>query len=349
MKSSKPLIVTLAQVAKAAGVSKASASVALKNQPGVGAKTRAKIILTANRLGYSPDARVASVMASLRAAKSKDLLPIAWLNSHAERNAWKEFKFLTPYLEGAAIRASSLGYRMEEIWIHEPGMTIGRISKLLVNQGIEGVIITHPVRHIHLKWDRLASVSLGGAFLAPRLHRVAPDYAFNLMLALKEVKRHGYKRIGLCFGEDLDRNSARLSQTVAYYNYWTTPKAHRVKPLIHLWGTEKERAKGKLQVISWLQDQRPEVVIAHNSHIVDWIRGLGYRVPEDVGVVHTAIDNDVSSWTGIWSNRKEMGAIAAECVINSIRDRSFGLPKVPMNIAVRGTWNAGETLINKAG
>ena len=77
-------------------------------------------------------------------------------------------------------------------------MTMKRVSQILYQRGIEGAIVTHPARHLRLNWNHLAAVSLEGALLAPRLHRVMSDMFFNLLLALKMVKRSGYRRIGIC-------------------------------------------------------------------------------------------------------------------------------------------------------
>ena len=88
-----------------------------------------------------------------------------------------------------------LGYRLEELWLHEPGMSVSRMARILRQRGIEGVIVTQPVHHVLLDWDYLAGISLGEDLFAPHLHRVMGDAFFNLLLALKMLKCHGYRRI----------------------------------------------------------------------------------------------------------------------------------------------------------
>ncbi len=159
MKKKKSSRVSIRDVARAAGISKSTASYALRNHPGINKATRERVLRIAKRIGYIPDARIASWMASVRDAKSKDLLPIAWLNTHSmedEEDVWRRHKFLSPWLEGARDRCRQLGYRLDEIWTHQPGMTMRRVSQILYQRGIEGVIVTFPARHIHLQWDRLA-------------------------------------------------------------------------------------------------------------------------------------------------------------------------------------------------
>lgn len=197
MKRKKPSRVSIKDITRAAGVSKAAVSFALRNRQGVSKETRERILRIAKRLGYVPDARIGSWMARVQGAKTKDLLPIAWLNTHPEKDAWHKYKFYSPYLEGARECASQLGYRLEEIWLHELGMTMAGINRILYRRGIEGVIVTPSSRHLRLNWDRLASVAIGGDLLLPRLHRIETDIFYNLLLALRVLKRHGYRRIGV--------------------------------------------------------------------------------------------------------------------------------------------------------
>jgi DNA-binding LacI/PurR family transcriptional regulator len=340
----KQSAITLTKIAAAAGVSKAAASFALQNRPGVSKATRKRILEIATQLGYVPDARLASVMATLRQAKAKDLLPIAWLNSHDEKDAWQNYKFLTPFLEGARARALESGYRLEEIWIHRPGTSFQQISQLLHRQGIEGVIITHPARHLRLRWDELASICLGGALLAPRLHRVQADHAFNLQLALKSLRRLGYRRIGICLGDDVDRLSGRTCSTTAYHFAANQPQRDRIPPLFYPWAGARETVIAEKQTQAWLRANKPDVVVGHNAHLVEWVRAAGFQLPQEIGVVHIATDDDVHDWAGICSNRREIGATAAEWVINQVRERRFGLPKISVDMMVRGSWHLGSTL-----
>ena len=61
-----PRRVTLADVAKQAGVSTALASIVMRDAPGASAESRTRILAVAERLGYRPDVRARS-LASLQA------------------------------------------------------------------------------------------------------------------------------------------------------------------------------------------------------------------------------------------------------------------------------------------
>lgn len=304
--------ISLGDVAKAAKVSRMTVSYALRNNPNVSLETQERIQRIAKQLGYTPDARIASWMAKVRGAKTKDLLPIAWLNTSAEKDSWHKHKFHSPFLEGAQERCGMLGYRIEEFWTQQPGMTMQRLSQILYQRGIEGVLLTYPARHLRLKWDHLACVALGGGLLAPRLHRVALDTYFNLTLALKILRRYGYRRIGICLSEQMDRFTHGIVRSVASHLVATTPSLTGVPFMIYGGSGYANSLVADKSMCAWMRGYRPEVIVCGSNQIVDWVRALGFRVPDDVGVVHLSLDDDVLHWAGIHSNKREVGAAAAE-------------------------------------
>jgi len=346
MKKTKSSPVTLGDVAKAAGVSGPAASYALRNRPGVSAATRDRVQRIAKKLGYLPDARITGWMARMQEAKTKDLLPIAWLNTHVSRNEWRQQKYLSPYFEGARERCGQLGYRLEEIWTHEPGMSLKRIGRMLYQRGIEGAIVTPPARHLRIAWDRMACVILEGSLLVPDFSRVMSDLQFNLELALRTLKRHGYRRIGICMTEYMTNYLHQSVRFTMLHHDSTAPAADRVLPLLHPnLITDADKRK---QVIAWLKRQRPHVIIGYDNRLVEWCREAGFRVPQDLGVVHLAIDDDVRDWAGIDSHRKIVGRTVAEQVIALIQNRQFGVPSHSFHTLIRGAWSPGWTLSAQA-
>lgn len=333
---------SLRNIARLAGVSVASASFALQNQPGVSPATRKRILSVAKKLGYAPDARIGNWMARVRDARSKDLLPIAWINTSVQKDSWQTYRFLTPFMEGATNRALELGYRLEEIWAHEEGMTMRRLSKILYQRGIEGVVVTFPARHFRLDWDHLASVCLGTELLAPRLHRITADLNFNLRLSLKSLRRLGYQRIGICMGHQVDSGSEYTIRATACELNFNIPIKEQIPPLFHApFALDHER---EAEMVTWLKRYKPEVIVGHDFRLKQWAEGAGYRIPEDLGLVHLAVDDDVLDWAGIHSRRREVAATTIDWLVSLMRNHQFGVPKTPLNILVRGSWKNGCTL-----
>ena len=66
--------VTLADVARAAGVSVAGASYALRGDRSIPARTVERVRRIAAELGYRPDLRVSSLMATIRRGRARPTL-----------------------------------------------------------------------------------------------------------------------------------------------------------------------------------------------------------------------------------------------------------------------------------
>ena len=325
---------------------------ALRHQTGVSEATREQILHIARDLGYAPDARLASWMTQVRASSSKDLLPIAWLNTCNEKDSWHRYPFHAPSLEGSRERALELGYKIEEIWCCEPGLTMRRLKNIIYRRGIEGVIVTQPARHLRLDWGRLAGVSLGGTLMAPRLHSITQDFIFNLKLALKSLKRLGYRRIGLCIQHEVGSGSSSNMRASMLDVYSRELSIEEIPPLLYppWWKSvspEGKYVEGRFKqtaTLSWLKRYKPEVVVGFDNRLEQWVKAAGFRVPEDIGIVHLARDDDVLDWAGINSHRRVMGATAVEWLVSLIRNRQFGVPKHPVSILIRGSWQSGWTL-----
>jgi len=97
-------------------------------------------------------------------------------------------------------------------------------------------------------------------------------------------------------------------------------------------------------MVRWLKRYKPEVIVGLDSHLKKWAEKAGYRVPDDVGIVHLGVDDDVLDWAGIHSRRRETGATTIEWLVSLMRNRQFGLPKTPLNILIQGSWQVGVTL-----
>ena len=335
--------ISLRDIAEAAGVSKSTVGYVLRNQVGPSKETRERVWRAAQKLGYVPDARIASWMSRVRDARSKDLLPVAWLNTNSEKDDWQRYPFLAPYLNGVRERCLQLGYRLEEIWTRQPGVPMRRISRMLYQQGIEGVIVTPPARHIRLNWDNLAGVTFGTELVVPKLHRVKSDEIFNFLLALRTLRKLGYRRIGICLTDRIDQYSDHVISAVAHHMALTTPQV--IPPLFYQFNEDGEGLSQQKEIRRWMKRHKPDVIIGLDNRLVKWVEAQGYRVPRDVGVVHLALDNDVLDWAGIYSNKKEIGRITAELLISLINNRQFGIPGIASTTQVRGEWRSGRTLL----
>jgi LacI family transcriptional regulator len=336
--------VSLRQIAEQAGVSRMTVSCALRNSPRVKPETAIRIWRLAQELGYSPDPKMTEAMARVRGAKKKELQPLAWINAQGDKNAYRNYKWLSPYMEGARERCAELGYRVDEFWLKEPGMTESRLSSIIQNRGIRGVIVgqSQPsITHLKLNWKHLASISQEGAIQAPRLHLVVPDHHYNLMLALQSLRQLGYRRIGLLLHQIIEHRSHHAYLAAYHYFQSLLPTRERVPPLIF-------DPLSIRQIKQWLKQAKPDAIIGHHARLLDWLTTAGVSVPDDIGVAHLAIDDDCADWAGIWQNKRLIGAQSIELVVSMLLNNRLGLPDIPFETLIPGEWRFGKTLLNKA-
>jgi LacI family transcriptional regulator len=345
----RSLPVSLRDVANIAGVSRMAASYALRNSPKIPLATRAKIQAAAKKLGYVPDARMVIIMSGVRAAKSREPVPLAWLNTDPKKEAYHRLSYLTPYFEGAKERCYELGYRLEEVWLRDPGiMTARRVSRVLYTRGIVGVIIApatnRGIEHLRLDWKHFGCVSFENALVAPKLHRVAPDYFRNMLMALQRLRRQGYRRIGICIHKWLEQRSLHAYLGALGYFHSTIKPEERIIPHLYEW-SEMDAPRSHFRVLfNWLQEQRPDAIVCQHSKMIEWLTHLDFKVPQDIGVAHLAVDDDVKDWSGIWQQKREIGAATVEIVTSLVTGNRLGLPAVAHNTLITGRWNSGKTV-----
>lgn len=333
--------ISLKHIAEVTGLSRMTVSSALRNSPKVNKATAARVRAAAKKLGYAPDPRLSAAMAGVRGTKQKMLEPIAWLNANENARAFREYAWLTPYRQGAEERCLELGYKLDEFWLREPGMTDRRMSSILMHRGIRGVVVSPAVvpdvTHLRLDWRHFACVSFEMTVLVPRLHRVAPHYHYNILLALKMLRRIGYRRIGLFLHRQEERRSHHTY--LASFRYFQSGIAaeEHTKPFIYF-------PFDKTALHRWLDEEKPDVVLGHHSMLVNWVRESGRRVPEDIGVAHLSLDGDCENWGGIWQHKRLIGAQAAEQLISMLQNSRLGLPELAYETLVPGEWRFGETL-----
>lgn len=334
---------SLGDIAKEAGVSRMSVSCALRNRPGISNATRRKILRIAKRLHYIPDPRVATLMTKIRDTKLKDLLPIAWINVGDKIGIWKNCNFLSPYYEGAAKRCLESGYQLVEFQLNRSEMTNARLSQILYQRGIQGVIIAPPdslsIIHLRLNWEHFAAVSFENALAAPHVHQVVQNSYFNILLSMKKLTRAGYRRIGVFLAAQSNRRSNHSCEAAIKYFQANIPRAERIPAFISI---EADIPKNFSQ---WIERYTPDVVLGGHSQLCAKLNSLGLRVPEDIGVAHLSLDGDCDDWCGIKANKWEIGAATADLVISLIQNNQFGLPKIARETLITGAWQNGKTLL----
>jgi len=331
---------TLRSVADAAKVSHMTVSLALRNDPRIPPPTRQRIQSLARELGYRRNPLVSDLMTRMRTARTLvHEATIAHVTAIHKFGGWRDYYPNREYIEGAAQRAEELGYKLEEFWLREPGMTSRRMSQILKARGIRGLLIgglTPVIGHLSLDWPEFACATLGYSVRLPHLHRAVPDYVHNVALAIRELKRLGYRRIAMAMWSPLDARTAHR-WTAGFLAYQQHVRAADRIPLL------EPQTLDESTFNKWFRRHSPEVVIGSDHRIVGWLRAMRLRVPHDVGFVNL-VKRPTERVAGIENNSRMIGAAAIDLIASQLQRNEFGLPAVPKVVHIRGEWVEGPTV-----
>jgi LacI family transcriptional regulator len=333
--------VTLAEIAKRAGVSVMTVSRALRKQSNISPETQKKIQAIADELGYRPNPLVSALMTYRRAAKPVEShLSIGFITNFPTRDGWKVSKLYQEFFQGVAESADRHGYGVEAFWMREPNMTADRLTQILLTRSIHGLVVAPlPAAHgeLELGWENFCAVTLGYSLTKPLLHRAVNHQFRSMRLAMRELRALGYKRLGLALPASLNERVDR--QWVASFLVEQRDLDHSVPLFVPddaQWNFESFR--------KWFSTQKPDVVISHEEVVLEWLRKLGEHVPDDVGFVHLNCADQSGHFAGIYQNGPAIGAVAVDFLIGMIHRNERGVPRLPHSLLVEGTWVEGKTV-----
>lgn len=326
--------VTLSEVATQAGVSASTVCRALRLDPRIPVSTREKIQRVAEQLGYRPDPLL-SAFASRRRGKESDVTTIAYVTNFTSAFGWRKNSFYRDCYDGACARAAKLGYSVEHFWLREAGMTGKRLSRILYNRGISSLCIAptlQPRGHMSLDWDRFSAVTIGYSVLRPALNRVATHHFHGLLLALRELRKVGYSRIGFCLfaGTSKRVDDLWLAAALVYRQYHS-----EVSLPVFLFTDE---TVGRIP--EWCAKERLEVVIGGEPIVHEQIKKSGVDV-DFATVIWTEEEKDIA---GIDQRADLVGAGAIDIVTAQQRRGERGIPEVPTTTMVEARWHYGKSL-----
>ena len=329
------------QIADLAGVSRMAVSLALRNSPKISAATSERIRRVADELGYRPNPMVSALMTQLRHGRQvKKPTVIAYVTAYPTEDGWRRPGPFVSFYEGAKRRAEALGYQLEEWWLRRPGMTEQRFSDILYTRNILATIIA-PLPpgggELHLDWTRFASSTIGYSVTGPEIHRASNDQYSTIRLALSELGKLGYRRIGLAIPRESDeRVKHNWSAGMLVYQQ-QIPPADRVPPLL---------ADGPFSrsFAGWFSEHRPDAVLSLTEQCLRVLEDLGLSVPRDVGFAHLALTTADRDWAGVNQNSKLVGAAAVDLVDAQLRRNEHGVPEHQKTLLIHGQWVPGPTV-----
>jgi DNA-binding LacI/PurR family transcriptional regulator len=320
--------VTIGDIARTLGISKAAVSYALNGQPGVGSETRQKVLATAEEMGWYPSS-------SARALTGGETGVIGLVLSRPPELLTFEtfFVHLLAGLEKVlAERGSSLLLRV--IGDH-PDEEVRTYRRWWGERRIDGVILLDeryrdpripPVQELHIP-----AVLCGGPLRGWSMPTLWSDHGHDADVAVAHLDELGHRRIAHVSGpksfvhERARRRGVRRSATLRGMEVTTVEGAY----------TGPAAAELTVDLLS--SPDRPSAII-YGSDVMaasglQAARERGFDVPTDVSVLSWD-DSQLAellhpSVTCLRRDNIGYGALAGECLIDLVQGRNRGLVQLP--------------------
>jgi len=335
---------SIRSLAKKAGVSSATVSMALRNHPRIRPEVRARIQQLASREGYTGNPLVATLLTQLRLSKTSAFQSTLGMLYFGETPKFlKESHTFRDWVAGCEMRAKSLGYGLDHFFLNEPGVSPKRLASILEARNIRGLIVIGLFeesvipKEFDVLWKHHAATVIGSHPIRPPLSWVSNDQFSTADIAVEELFRLGYRRPALCLNARID---ARVENRFSGGFHVALGKLGLVGSIP---GFDME-ASARKRFESWVKKYRPDVILTIAPEIKGWVESLGMRVPRDIGLVN--LDNvlDADGWAGMLQNNQSIGSAAVDVVVGQINRNEMGIPPYQKCVLVNSTWTHGKTI-----
>lgn len=332
--------VSLRELSRLTGYSVATVSKALRDHPDIRESTRGAIQEAAQKAGYARNARLSGVMAEIRdsaAAKSYDALACLLWSLDAQ---WLNRPSVSLMLAAARTHAKKLGWEVQTYCLNDPALPRNALARILHSRGIHAAII-FPVEtsleRLDLDYSRLATVAIGYSVCNPPLCRVGRAALDSMETIFHELNRRGYKRPGLI----IDVNEIHRTHRHPWAGFVTMQQQFPLEDRLPIltWETYEPTA-----FLAWIEQHKPDVIIGGHRWILRVLEKSGYKVPQDLGfVLFTRLENDCEI-SGLDPNFALLAENAVNLAVQMAGQARYGIPTVPQNLLVAGSWCEGKTL-----
>lgn len=332
---------TVRSLARELGLSRTTVSDALRGAPRVDQQTVLRVQEAARAAGYQRNPLAAALMSELRRSRGATFRGvIAAVDLDEPDRPGYAARFHRELVVGAAARADELGFKVENFVMGRDGLSVLRLDSVLQSRGIHGVLLLpawYDPDLSKLDWSRYAGVYTDYIIERPALHSVCSDHYRAMMAALTRLTALGYRRPGLALHRHNDeRLQHRWSGAFRAFQE-NHPGVESVPPLMAA-SLERE------EFTRWFRQARPDVVLSHNTEVIDWMEGCGASVPGTHGFVSLNLVMRTRPCTGLDLQPHLLGARAAELLVAQLQRNEHGVPEWPTTTTIPARWVEGATL-----
>lgn len=337
-------LVSMADVARAANVSKNTVSLALRRDPQIPERTRQRIESIAAKLGYRRNPVVGELMARLHAGGERRFRStLALINAHTDKCALTTHPTIPVYVKGCRERAVELGYTLNTFWLYDPALSAERWIQIFKTRGITGGVIVGLMKENRISekfrpvLEAFPFVVTGVRTRDPVLPFACVDHHMVALRAFEKALELGFKRPGLVLDETIDALVDFRFSAGYRTGQQSLPKARRLIPFFSVQEAREDRAIFH----HWLNRECPDVIFTLYQEVWDWISATGRRIPEDIALIQYEWREKNPEWPGMNQHNDRAGQAAIDMLVGMLHRSERGVPEHPVATLIEPTWVGG--------
>ncbi|PAW78311.1 MAG: hypothetical protein B9S32_07200 [Verrucomicrobia bacterium Tous-C9LFEB] len=335
--------VDLRSIAKAAGLSVATVSRALRGFGNVEPTTRRHVEQIARDLGYVRDPLLCRAQAFVR-QPHKPVYRETFAFLAATPLAPKDSRlWLVGIYEGVRQRAAELGYQVESFRLPMSQEGQRALIKQLKFRGIRAVLFSPLVMRqaalfeLESAWSAFAAVEIEDKIKSSTLSRVTRLPVQDMAMLLEQLRSRGYRRIGLA-----------LSKIDEASRHWQVFSAclllERQHPEIKIFSLfEDGDDYTPTGLYHWVKRHRLDVIIGNGNYPLDWLKEYEMNAPRDIGVCRIDCLPERPE-AGLLIHYEDLGHLAVDLLSSQLEHIHTEGPDIHRIVSIPCLWNEGETL-----
>lgn len=335
---------TLADIAAKAGVHVTTVSLALRDHPSIPPVTRTRIRTVARELGYRRDPLLDALnFHRARQTQQTRSVSSAFVVHAATTRLFGGNHYQPLVYAGAKAAAEARGHALDILVVGHGHLAPARLNTILNARGITGVLLSTfeiDIEQLDLDWDQFCAVKVECLHLTPHLDAVSNDQLQVSRLAMRQLRKLGYRRIGLATArEDQTRLGESFGMGVLIEQD-SLPQEECVPPLIF---SLAEVPTLPRLIPEWMRAHKVDVIISNWNELFDTFATAGIRLPDDVAFASLDVPPSMPHIAGVVQNHGLVGQRAMEQLAIMTDAYQRGVPEAQTITYIPGYWQDGVT------
>lgn len=336
---------TIKDVAAVAGVHFTTVSMALRGDPRLRAETRQRIFAAAARIGYRSTPVSEALSRRRKLGRTAGRTPrMAFVTNRSPEHPGLQPASFRRTVKGAREQAEAAGYEFDLLFVGAGHHDSPSLYRHLLQSETKGIIMGafEPSREgLELPWEEFAIVKIDSLHMAPACTFVSVDQMDYVQRTFRELRKRGYRRIGMAIGENEDRATDYLSTGALLVEQAAMPEGARVEPLYL--PSEVRHYRFARLLAGWIKRESLDAVISSWTHIRSIVEASGHRCPSDTACACMCLSRASPDLAGVMANFELVGGRAAGLLAGLLQSEQYGVPALPTNTYVQGYWHDGSS------